>query len=120
MPAARFASGHTEPWSVGISVMPGWATTWTFSTTAAGACATAAERTARNLKEIVETISRVNPDIALLQEVDLDSRRSYRIREVDTLRAAFPGYTLAFAYNYKVCWVPFRCGLRWGAYRQES
>ena len=47
------------------------------------------ERTARNLKEIVETISRVNPDIALLQEVDLDSRRSYRIREVDTLRAAF-------------------------------
>lgn len=64
------------------------------------------ERTARNLKEIVETISRVNPDIALLQEVDLDSRRSYRIREVDTLRAAFPGYTLAFAYNYKVCWVP--------------
>ena len=66
------------------------------------------ERTARNLKEIVETISRVNPDIALLQEVDLDSRRSYRIREVDTLRAAFPGYTLAFAYNYKVCWVPVR------------
>ena len=50
------------------------------------------ERTARNLKEIVETISRVNPDIALLQEVDLDSRRSYRIRLPDpsVLRADYP------------------------------
>lgn len=79
------------------------------------------ERTARNLKEIVETISRVNPDLALLQEVDLDfaaaatasarsircGRRSPAIRSLSRTIIRYVGS-------------PFRCGLRWGAYRQES
>lgn len=64
------------------------------------------ERTAANLRDIVETIRRAGADLVLLQEVDMDSHRTYGIREVDSLRAAFPGYTLSFAYNYNVWWVP--------------
>lgn len=64
------------------------------------------QRTVENLGRIIDELRRVNADIVLLQEVDCDSHRTYGIREVDSLRAAFPGYTLSFAYNYKAWWVP--------------
>lgn len=45
-------------------------------------------------------------DIILLQEVDFDSRRSYRINEYDTLRTALPGYFGWWGLNYKTDFVP--------------
>lgn len=64
------------------------------------------ERTALNLQEIIRVLKNINADLILLQEVDMDSHRSYGIREVDSLQKAFPGHHLSFAYNYKVHWVP--------------
>lgn len=64
------------------------------------------ERTAYNLEEIIRTLKEINADLILLQEVDLNSHRSYGIREVDSLQKAFSEYHLSFAYNYKVRWVP--------------
>lgn len=63
-------------------------------------------RTAQNLQEIIRTLKNLHADLILLQEVDLDSHRSYGICEVDSLQKAFPEYHLSFAYNYKVHWVP--------------
>ena len=63
-------------------------------------------RTLENLRDIVAELRKADADIMLLQEVDCDSHRSYGIREVDSLRAAFPGYVLSFAYNYRAWWVP--------------
>lgn len=64
------------------------------------------ERTAENLQSVIETLRGIDADIMLLQEVDAGSRRSYGIREIDSLRAAFPEYTLSFALNYRSWWVP--------------
>ena len=47
-------------------------------------------RTLENLRTIVAELRKADADIMLLQEVDCDSHRSYGIREVDSLRAAFP------------------------------
>ena len=63
-------------------------------------------RTAQNLQEIIRTLKYLHADLILLQEVDMDSHRSYGIREVDSLQKAFPEYHLSFAYNYKAHWVP--------------
>lgn len=64
------------------------------------------ERTVLNLAHIIAAIRRANADIVLLQEVDSGSHRTYGIDEVDILRRALPGYTLAFGYNYNAVWVP--------------
>jgi endonuclease/exonuclease/phosphatase family metal-dependent hydrolase len=45
-------------------------------------------------------------DLFLLQEVDLDSRRSYGIDQVSALAEALPGYAYAFAVNYQVGFIP--------------
>jgi endonuclease/exonuclease/phosphatase family metal-dependent hydrolase len=45
-------------------------------------------------------------DICFFQEVDLDSKRSYRDNQVERLLKVFPGYQVAFAVNYKVLYVP--------------
>lgn len=45
-------------------------------------------------------------DFILLQEVDLNSHRSYGIDMVDHLNMALPGYFPFFTLNYKVSFVP--------------
>ena len=63
-------------------------------------------RTFENLSGIIAALKAADADIYLLQEVDECSRRSYRIRELELLKEAFPGYHLYFAYNYKSLFVP--------------
>ncbi len=46
------------------------------------------------------------PDFFFFQEVDLDSRRSYRKDQSEMLQAVFPGYEYCVALNYKVLFVP--------------
>lgn len=55
------------------------------------------ERTEENLHHIIETIKGENPDILLLQEVDIDSHRTYNIDQVEILQREFPQYHIYFA-----------------------
>ncbi len=64
------------------------------------------EQTRANLEHILALLKTVDADIMLLQEVDLDSRRTYGIDQAALLRKTFPEHTLTFAYNYKAPWVP--------------
>ena len=65
------------------------------------------ERVNVNLGAIAEELLAVNPDIALLQEVDRNSSRSYGIDETVPLITTLSGHAATFAYNYKVPFVPY-------------
>ena len=64
-------------------------------------------RVLRNLADIRETVKSLSPDLCLLQEVDTDSDRSRHIDEAAWFRAAFPGFSSAFAFNHRALFVPF-------------
>lgn len=72
---------------------------------------TSQARTVENLQRILRFLQRRTADSArvdfiLLQEVDLDSRRSYGINEYDSLRRALPGYESWMGLNYVADFVP--------------
>ena len=60
-----------------------------------------------NMAEIVKGIQSLRPDVLLLQEVDLNSRRSHHIDETKIITDTFPDYASTFVYNYKAAFVPF-------------
>lgn len=64
------------------------------------------ERTETNLRNIIETIRTQNPDILLLQEVDVNSHRTYHTNEVQRLQEEFPEYHIYFASNLKSWFIP--------------
>ena len=68
------------------------------------------ERVKYNLNGIIGAIDEINPDILMLQEIDLNSTRSCFINEVDYIKenSSFQaaGGDNVFAYNYKVSFVP--------------
>ena len=47
-----------------------------------------------------ELVKSLDPDFALIQEIDLDSTRSYHINEYEMLRSSLSEYTTVFAQNY--------------------
>ncbi|MEL6655788.1 MAG: endonuclease/exonuclease/phosphatase family protein [Bacteroidota bacterium] len=55
-------------------------------------------------------------DFFLFQEVDLESRRSYYVNLMDTLRTERPDYTASYAANYRVKRVPIPILEPWRAY----
>lgn len=60
-----------------------------------------------NLQNIIEILQKYSDaDFILLQEVDLDAKRSYHINQVDSLTKALPNYRPLFAKNYDVPFVP--------------
>ena len=65
------------------------------------------ERVEENLDGIIEGIEMFDPDVALLQEVDVSSSRSYKIDEMAILREALKGYESSYAVNYKASYVPY-------------
>lgn len=71
-----------------------------------GSVRTSPERTQRNLDSIVAFIRRADADFILLQEVDFDSKRSYREDQFRVLEQALPGYTGVYAHNYVSPFVP--------------
>lgn len=60
-----------------------------------------------NLTGIVDVICQENPDILMLQEVDLDSKRSFHINERDVIKEGTDFANDTFAYNYKTLYVPY-------------
>lgn len=61
----------------------------------------------KNLEGIKEILIKNEADIYLIQEIDRNSRRSGYVDELDYLKEnVFKNYNIAFAYNYKVLFVP--------------
>ena len=68
---------------------------------------TSRERTHENHKAILDFIGlNSHKDFILLQEVDKESKRSYRINSVDSLQQLMPEAWHAFGKNYDVRFVP--------------
>ena len=53
-----------------------------------------------NMKNITAFVKELEPDFALIQEVDLNSTRSYHRDEREDMKAALPGYSYNFAQNW--------------------
>ncbi len=59
-----------------------------------------------NLNKIQELVKAHNPAILMLQEVDLDSSRSYAVNQVEYYQSQL-NMTSTFAYNYNAVYVPY-------------
>ena len=60
-----------------------------------------------NLSGIRDTLKSLNPDLLLLQEVDINSSRSFGTDERSALRDALPGAEESFAYNFNTLYIPY-------------
>ena len=70
------------------------------------------DRVMSNLDSMLGTITDVSPDILLLQEVDIDSSRSYGINTADYLAKGFKSESdkecsSSLAYNFRVSFIPY-------------
>ncbi len=66
------------------------------------------ETVQENVDTIKNKISELNPDIFLIQEADTNSKRSYRINELDAFKETFKDdvFASAYAMNFKAGFVP--------------
>jgi len=65
------------------------------------------EQASDNLEGIISTLKTFSgTDFILLQEVDLDSKRSHHLNQFDSIRDDFPEYRASFGTNYEVFFVP--------------
>lgn len=65
-----------------------------------------AEEVETNMEGILSILQRETADIMLLQEVDVDSHRSYNINQYEYYQRALMTHSV-LAYNYRVIFVPF-------------
>lgn len=65
------------------------------------------ERVDSNLSGIRDALKALNPDLVILQEVDINSARSYGTDERTILRDVLPGASDSFAYNFNTLFVPY-------------
>ena len=54
----------------------------------------------KNVNEMIATIDQTNPDLLLLQEVDIDATRSYHIDQAEMFETHFTTMSSTFALNY--------------------
>lgn len=66
-----------------------------------------------NLNGNLAVMEELDTDILLIQEVDVDSTRSFHINEMEEI-AQLTDYSYSFVYNYKVPWVPIPLKLPMG------
>lgn len=59
-----------------------------------------------NLMNIRNFMNNVKMDFILLQEVDVNSTRSFHINQLHTLTNTFTNFGTTYGLNYKVAWVP--------------
>lgn len=59
-----------------------------------------------NVKGIVSILKEVEADIMLLQEVDMNSSRTFKIDQAQVLKDFFSDFELAYASNFRVFFVP--------------
>lgn len=65
------------------------------------------ERVQQNMEGIAGVLNELQPEVILLQEVDLDSKRSHYLNEQSLLEQKLSGYCDSFAANHKVLYVPY-------------
>ncbi len=66
------------------------------------------ESVRNNLLNIEKVIAKEDPDVTFLQEVDVDSTRSFGIDQVsDIIQNAIPGVAASYACNFKVLFIPY-------------
>jgi len=59
-----------------------------------------------NLNGIINSFNEFDLDLAIIQEIDIKSRRSYYINQLEALTNNFKDYSYNFAKNYDVLFVP--------------
>lgn len=64
------------------------------------------ERTQENSREMISFLQTLQPEIMLLQEVDIRSSRSFDVNQLKMFREAFPHHASVHGWNYKALWVP--------------
>lgn len=64
------------------------------------------KQTMINVEEISNFLAGNNPSFILLQEIDINSSRSYHINQLDDLQKKLHQYSFTFGLNNKVYWVP--------------
>ena len=65
------------------------------------------QRVEANLADIRDRLKSLKPDFLLLQELDINSSRSYGLDERTILMDAIPDGTDSFAYNFNILFVPY-------------
>ena len=71
-----------------------------------GSRSSSQEQTQVNLEEITLFLAREGASFVLLQEVDVNSTRSFHINQKGFIKKELAGYSFVFGLNYKVLWVP--------------
>ncbi len=59
-----------------------------------------------NLEKIAAFLADQNADAILLQELDINSSRSYKVNQLKYMETTLKEYSSTFGQNYKVPWVP--------------
>ncbi|AWZ47424.1 endonuclease [Clostridiaceae bacterium 14S0207] len=65
------------------------------------------ENVIKNITGIGNAIKKQNPNFILLQEVDIDSTRSYHVNQYDVFKNIFKGYNSSFGVNFNVKWIAY-------------
>ena len=60
-----------------------------------------------NTKGVIKTISDINPDFAMFQEVDTNSTRSYHVNQYEMITSAFPVLDAVFCLNFHSAYLPY-------------
>ena len=58
------------------------------------------ENALKNTNGSIETVKKLSPDFALLQEVDVNATRSYNINQKESFQDKLPNYSSIFALNF--------------------
>ncbi|BEP28854.1 endonuclease/exonuclease/phosphatase family protein [Helicovermis profundi] len=58
------------------------------------------------LDGIIDSLKKYNKDFLILQEVDVDSNRSYGVKELKKIVNEYPNFDYSFALNYDVKFIP--------------
>lgn len=64
------------------------------------------EQALKNIEAISKVLTQEKSSFYLLQEVDVDSSRSFHMNQIHKLHEKLPHYSLTYAQNYLVQWVP--------------
>lgn len=71
-----------------------------------GSKSTSSEKTLENITGVTEFLKKADADIYMIQEVDIDSARTYQIDEKQLISDALPNYSYTSTTYYKVPFVP--------------
>lgn len=64
------------------------------------------EQVMKNLEGITQVLKKEKSSFYLLQEVDIDSSRSFHVDELASIKKHLPNHSATLALNYTVPWVP--------------